>query len=216
MKHIKLSLLLLLLFTNYFIAFQAKAAGGQCTTQQDSLSVYTGKYQTRQGMQTVFADVYIEKGKLTARSSTGDVLILDHVGGDNFSINNQNVPVKFIRDKDNRVYQISVNGSVSWTRVDYQSSVPSADKRLFNPNDFPGKYQTTVNGQILIIEVTLKNGQLWATQMWDGGSSALNFVSADKFIVNALSMPISFIRNKDNAITQFLLNNHDVFKKVKN
>ena len=167
-------------------------------------------------MQTVYADVYIEKGKLMAKSSTGDLLTLDHVSGDDFIISTQNVPIKFIRDKDGKVFRISVNGNVGWTKAGDKLPDNKTEKKPLNQNDYLGKYQVTTSGQVLKIDVSLKNGKLWATQLWDGGNSALDYVTGDSFIVNALSLPIKFIRNKDNVVIQLLLNNSDLFSKVEN
>ncbi len=213
MSNLKLSSSLFLLFICLTVL---EANGANSRTRQDAFSAYTGKYQAQQQGQTVFADVYVEKGKLTAKSTTGQVLTLDRVGGDDFKITSQNVPVKFIRDKDNKVFEISVNGSIAWTRVDNNSKTLTTDKTSFNAKDLLGKYQITVNGQVLKIEVSLKNGALYATQLWDGGASTLDFVSTDHFNVNALSMPLSFVRDKDNKVVQLLLNNHDLFTKTLN
>jgi hypothetical protein len=213
MNNFKLSSSLLLLFICLTV-FEAN--GASCRNLQDAFSAYTGKYQAQQPGQTVFADVYVEKGKLTAKSTTGQVLTLDHVGGDDFKITSQNLPVKFIRDKNNKVFEIMVNGSIAWTRADNNFKTLTTEKTSFNANDFLGKYQITVNSQVLKIEVSLKNGALYATQLWDGGASTLDFVSADHFNVSALSMPLGFIRDKHNQVVQLLLNNHDLFTKTLN
>lgn len=204
----------MLLVACCLIALPSTGLSQQPSIPQDSLSAYIGKYQMQQGMQTIFADVYIENGKLIAKSSGGELLPLYHISGDNFKLLNKNLPVKFIRDKNNKVFQISVNGSVAWSRT--QNVAQPTTNKSFNPNDFLGKYQITVNGQLLKIDVSLKNGQLWATQLWDGGNSKLDFISTDKFIVNALSMPLTFIRNNGNEVIQLLLNNHDLFARIKN
>ena len=214
MKNLTLSLSLLFLFTCSLITFPSNCLGWQRSISQDSLSAYIGKYQIIQGTPITFVDVYIEKGKLTAKSSNGEVLILDHINGDNFKLTNKDLPVKFIRDENNKVFQISVNGSIAYTRV--QNPTQATADKSFNPKDFLGIYQVTVNGQQLKIEVSLKNGQLWATQLWDNASSTLDFVSGDKFIVNALSMPLRFIRDNGNRVIQLLLNNRDLFTKIKN
>ncbi|HEY4324392.1 MAG TPA: DUF3471 domain-containing protein [Mucilaginibacter sp.] len=214
MKRVNLSLFFIFLFTYCVTVAPVKAQGN--AMKQDTLSQYTGKYQMQQGMQTVYADVYLEQGKLMAKAATGELLVLDHVNGDNFIIASQHVPVKFLRDKDNKVSQVSVNGSTAWTRAGSQLTPGTPGPASFNPEHYLGKYQLTAGGQVLKIEISLKNGQLWATQLWDGGSSGLDFVSTDNFIVNALSVPIKFIRDKDNQVVQLLFHNHDLFTKVKN
>lgn len=209
MKPINLSLFFVL-FSYYFTAIPFNAEG-----KQDTLSQFTGKYQTHQGMQIIYADVYVDQGKLTAKASTGETLILDRVSGDNFIIASQHVPVKFIRDKDNKIAKIIVNGGQTWVRTDRQLPESTAGAGSFNAEHYLGEYQLTAGGQVLKIAVSAKNGKLWATQLWDGGTSALDFASADNFIVNALSVPIKFIRDKDNQVIQLLLNNNDLFTKVK-
>ena len=181
--------------------------------QPDSLSDYTGKYQTQQGMQTIYANVYVVNGKLTAKSSAGDVLTLDHLSGDNFIISTQGVAVKFLRDAANKVSEIAINGNVAWIRVGDKLQTDS-NLRPPVPSDYLGKYKVTLNGQSAVIEISLKNGLLWATQLWDGGNSPLKYTSGDEFIVVALKMSLKFVRDKDKHVFQMLLNNTDLFTKI--
>lgn len=214
-KYLILPALFMLIQITFCNAFTRVIVNRVSYSQQDSLAAYTGKYQTQQGMQTIYADVYVENGKLTAKSSVGDVLVLDHLSGDNFIISKQGVAVKFIRDPANKVSQISVMGNIAWTRAGVDVKGTSSISPLVKA-DYVGRYAITMNGQTLYLEVSLKNGQLWATQLWDGGSSALDYVSGDDFIVNALSIPIKFIRDQDKKVIQLLLNGADRFTKVKN
>jgi hypothetical protein len=183
-------------------------------TAQDSLIEYTGKYQMVQGMQ--YMEVYVENGKLTGKDlQNGTVKVIDHVSGDNFILSQEKIPVKFIRDKENKVSQIAVMGNVIWTKIN-DNKQTSASVQPVNLTDYLGKYQASMNGQNAIIEISLKGGQLLATQLWDGGNSALQYKSDDEFTVIALSWPIRFIRDKGKKITQLLLNGTDTFIKVKN
>jgi len=213
MKLFKFSSIIVLLFTFGIMVFPAKGQVRPDTSSRDSLIAYTGKYEMNQGNQEMSAEVYIEKRALRAKSSDGQLLQLKHVSGDNFIISEQNIPIKFIRDKGNRVVQIAVNGNIAWTRVENQPAA-TVTPALNNAADYLGKYQLKAGNQLLVIELTLKNNQLWATQLWDGGSSSLDFKSADNFIVTALSMPIKFTRDKTNKVIQLVLNNRDVFARA--
>lgn len=184
--------------------------------QSDSLKQYTGKYQMQQGMQTNYLEVYIENGKLAGKDmSRGEVKTLDHLSGDDFILSKEKVAIKFIRDKDNKVFQIAIMGNVMWTKIDGKLEVTSNAKPA-DLKDYVGKYQITRNGQTLYIGITLKNGQLLATQLWDGANSNLDFLSDDNFMVNALSVPMKFIRDNNKIVIQLLLNGADLFTKVKN
>jgi len=212
-KYLILSALFILMQTPHcFATFPPKLIIYIKTAQQDSLIEYTGKYQMQQGTQTVYMNVYIENGKLAGKdSASGDVKTLDHLSGDDFVLSKEKLAVKFIRDKDNQVFQIAVMGNVMWTNVDNRSVATGTGLK-----DFAGKYQITKNGQTLYIGITLKNGQLLATQLWDGANSRLDFVSADVFMVNALNMPMKFIRDNNKNVIQLLLNGADLFTKVQN
>ncbi|MES2111853.1 MAG: DUF3471 domain-containing protein [Bacteroidota bacterium] len=213
MKLFKFSSIIVLFFTCGIMVLPVKAQVHPDTSSKDSLTAYTGKYEMKQDNQGLNAEVYIEKGALCAKSSDGQLLQLKHVSGDSFIISDQNVPIKFIRDKSNKVVQIAVNGNIAWTRVENEPAT-TVNPSLTNAGDYLGKYQLKAGNQLLVIELSIKNNQLWATQLWDGGSSTLDFKSADNFIVTALSMPIKFIRDKNNKVIQLVLNNRDVFTRV--
>jgi hypothetical protein len=216
-KYLILSALFILTQTTFCLAgFSSKPIDNIKQVQQDSLKQYTGKYRMQQGMQTTYMEIYIENGKLTGRDlSRGEVKILDHLSGDDFILSKEKVPVKFIRDKSNRVYGIAVMGNVMWTRSDGELTVTGNTKPA-DPKDYLGKYQITANGQTLYIEISLKNAQLQATQLWDSANSGLDYISGDDFIVNALNIPMKFIRDNNKIVIQLLLNGTDLFTKVKN
>ena len=180
---------------------------------QDSLSDYLGKYQMTQNGQIIYADVYIENGKLAAKSSTGTVLMLNHVSGDDFVVSKQGAAVKFIRDAANKVSQIAVMGNVVWTRVN-TNALPADGVQPAAPADYLGRYQITINKQTLYLEVSLKEGQLWCTQLWDGAASALDYISGDDFMIRALSIQMKFKRDPNKKIIQMQLNGTDLFTKV--
>ncbi|MDB5018137.1 MAG: hypothetical protein JWQ84_2969 [Mucilaginibacter sp.] len=214
MKYLTLSALFMLMQATFCIAIEKTKINSKLNgTQQDSLTVYIGKYQMIQGVQTVYANVYVENGKLSAKSSDGQTLIFDHISGDNFVVSNHGVPIKFLRDKNYKVKQISVNGNVAWTKV--ESTLPDSIKPLA-PQDYLGKYQFTTNGQTLYLEITLKDGHLSGTQLWDGATKPLDYVWDDNFKLRDIGWPIKFIRDKDKKVTQLLINNTDLFIKVKN
>jgi hypothetical protein len=212
MKRFKFASIIALFIICGITLLPARGQAASDTFLRDSLNAYTGKYQMHQGNQQLYAEVYIEKGNLVAKSADGRLLQLKHISGDNFIVAGQNLPVKFIRNGDNKVFQIAINDIISWNRVENQPALIMSN--IFNSSDYLGKYQLKAGNQPLVIEISLKNNQLWATQLWDGGSSALDFKATDNFIVNALSMPLKFIRDKNNKVIQILINNRDLFTKV--
>ena len=203
--------LILLLF---FISMQTMAATVKINgalAPADTLEQYAGRYKLTQGANAVYLNIYVENGKLTSKQVwDGQIKPLDHLNGDNFIVSIVGWSVKFIRDKNRKVVQMQVRGHDMWTKVDEK---PLSDALPANTADYLGKYQITMGGQNLEIEIALKNGKLWGTQLWDGGNSAVSNVAGDEFIVDSLGWPIKFIRDKDNKVSQLLLNKKDVFTK---
>jgi len=156
------------------------------------------------------------EGHLAGKNLTsGELKTLDHVNGDDFILSNEKLTIKFIRGKDNKVSGIAIMGNAVWTKFNDEST-STGSKMPVDPKEYLGKYQITANGQTLAIEISLKNSQLVATQLWDGANSTLDFVSCDNFIVNALSMPLKFVRDDNKIVVQLILNGADKFTKVKN
>lgn len=181
----------------------------------EALEPFVGRYKLMQGTIALSLNIYAENGKLVTKQLwDGLVSPLDHVDGDNYIARSVGWAVKFIRDKNNKVIQIQVAGHDIWTKVDDKPL--NTDAMPANPNQYLGKYQITASGQNMTLEVSLKNGKLWGTQLWDGGSSQLVYTLDDTFLVLALDCPLKFIRASDNKITQLLLNSKTVFTKVNN
>lgn len=203
-----------------FIATQLTAAPSKpnkLITQPaaDNLEQFTGRYKRMQGTTVLLLNVYIENGKLVSKQLWDFAVIpLQQSNGDNFTIaiKQNNFPVKFTRDKGNKVTQMLVAEHDLWTKV--------ADKPLnteampANPAEYSGKYKATAGTKELIIEVAIKDGKIWGTQLWDGGKSALTYVAQDNFFVNALDCPLTFKRGGDKKVNQLILNNKDVFTKM--
>ncbi|MDB5088236.1 MAG: hypothetical protein JWR09_2230 [Mucilaginibacter sp.] len=211
----KRNLILLTLIMLVQIAFCNAGPGSLTLKQQDSLSAYTGKFQTIQETPISYAELIIENGKLTARLSNGQTLILKQLSGDNFVVPEQNLAIKFIRDATDKVVKIAVNGNIEWIKSD-PASQNTGNVKPVAPADYLGKYQITMNGQTAVIEISLKDGQLWATQLWDGASSVLDYRSGDDFMIRALNMQLKFKRDQNKNIIQMLLNGNDLFTRIKN
>jgi len=209
-KYLILSALFMLLQT--VVSFASPFPNNNIV-RQDSLSDYFGKYQMTQNGQIIYADVYAKNGKLTAKSSTGTVLTLNHTSGDDFIVSKQGTAIKFIRDAANKVSQIAVMGNVVWTRVGTNVQ-PAGGVQPAAAADYLGRYQITINKQTLYLEVSLKDGQLWCTQLWDGAASAIDYISGDDFMIRALSMQMKFKRDPNKKIIQLQLNGTDLFTKV--
>lgn len=180
-----------------------------------ALDQFVGRYKLMQGNTALFLNIYEEKGKLVSKQLwDGLVKPLDHVEGDNYIVTSVGWAVKFIRDKNNKVAKMQVAGHDIWTKV---SDKPlNTDLMPSNPNQYVGKYQLKQGQQNLTVEVALKDGKLWGTQLWDGGYSQLVYTSGDNFYVLALDCPLKFIRSGDDKIAQLILNSDKVFAKVSN
>ena len=197
------------------IAFCNAGPGSLTLKQQDSLAAYTGKFQTIQGTPISYAELIIENGKLTARLSNDQTLILKQLSGDNFVVQEQNLAIKFIRDATDKIVKIAVNGNIEWIKSD-PAAQNTGNVKPVAPADYLGKYQIIMNGQKAVIEISLKGGELWATQLWDGASSVLDHRSDDDFMIRALNMQLKFKRDQNKNIIQMLLNGNDLFTRIKN
>ena len=180
--------------------------------QQDTLTAYTGRYETTQAGKTVQVDIEIQNGELVGTSlHDGQQLHLDHSTG-NYTIKELGLPIKFIKDQKNVVTGIQVSGIDVWKKVD--NALPPSGAKPGNQDEYTGKYQTGTGAQSLIIEIAIKHGKLWGTQLWDGRGSPLDYVSGDEFTINNLGFLLKFIRDKDKKIVKMLFNGTDTFIKA--
>ena len=182
-------------------------------SQHDTLTAYTGRYESTQGGRTVQIDIELQNGELIGTSlRDGQQLHLDRSSG-NYTIKESGLPIKFIKNKKNIVTSILVAGTDVWKKTD--SALPPVGAKPGNQDEYVGKYQTGTNNQPLIIEIAVKHGKLWGTQLWDGRSSPLDYVSGDEFTINNLNFPLRFIRNNDKKIVKMLFNGTDTFVKIR-
>lgn len=206
------------LFLLLFVSIQTMGASLKISkTHQPAagLEQFTGKYKRMQGTTVLMLNIYIENGKLVSKQLWDNaVKPIDEVKGDEFIVPQVKWPVKFIRDKTNKVTQMLVAGHDLWTRVD--SKPLDTEAMPASPAEYLGKYQKTTGGQNLILEISLKNGKIWGTQLWDGGKSQLSYIAGDSFVVNSTDWSIEFTRNGDKKVAQLLLNGKEVFTRVNN
>ncbi|PJJ83116.1 hypothetical protein [Mucilaginibacter auburnensis] len=197
-----------------FISIQTLGAWSKAPNAAGNLDQFVGRYKRMQGSTVLLLNMYVENGKLVSKQLWDfEVLPLEQKSGDDFTLKmkQNNWPVKFVRE-GNKVTQMLVAGHDLWTKVDDKplntEAIPA------NPSQYLGKYKATVNQKEMVIEVTLKDGKIWGTQLWDGGKSPLTYLSADNFFVNALDCPLAFKKGSDKKVNQLVLNNKEVFTKV--
>ena len=180
--------------------------------QQDTLTAYAGRYQSTQGGQIIQVDVEVQNGELVGTSlRDGQQLHIEHSSG-NYIIKESGLPIKFIKDKKNVVTSILVSGTDVWKKTD--ATLATIGAKPGNQDEYIGKYQTGPDNQPLIIEIAIKHGKLWGTQLWDGRNSPLDYVSGDEFRINNLNFPLKFIRDNDKKIVKILFNGTDTFTKI--
>jgi len=86
--------------------------------QQDTLTVYAGRYESTQGGQTVQVDVEVQNDQLVGTSlRDGQQLHLECSSG-NYTIKESGLPIKFIKDKKNVVTGILVSGTDIWKKTE--------------------------------------------------------------------------------------------------
>ena len=181
----------------------------------DDLEQFTGTYKRMQGTTVLMLNIYMDKGKLLSKQLWDNaVKPVDRISGDEFVVAGVKWPVKFIRDKNKKVTQMLVAGHDLWTRIDDRPI--NADAMPASAAEYLGKYKASVAGKDMVLEISLINGKIWGTQLWDGGKSQLSYVAGDSFKVNATDWSVDFIRNNDKKISQLQLNGKEVFTKVVN
>ena len=204
-KYLMLPLVFILLSITFCMALPHQ-------NQQDTLTAYTGRYETTQAGKTVQVDIEIQNGELVGTSlRDGQQLHLDHSTG-NYTIKELGLPIKFIKDQKNAVTGIQVSGNDVWKKTN--SSLPPCGAKPGNQDEYTGQYQTGTGTQSLVIEIGIKHGKLWGTQLWDGRNSPLDYVSGDEFTINNLGFPLKFVRDNDKKIVKMLFNKTDTFIKV--
>lgn len=119
-KYFILTLLFVVLLGSYCTAAsQPDSTKPLVKTAQDSLSVYTGKYEMKHDGQTMNVTITLENGALVALQSwDGLKKYLDHLKGDNFIVAGIGWSVEFKRDKNNKITGMLISGTDTWTRVD--------------------------------------------------------------------------------------------------
>lgn len=78
-----------------------------------------------------------------------------------------------------------------------------------------GKYQKDFNGTIFYLSLSVENGELVGTQLWDKQKMAIKHLSGDNFIVSGLDWSVKFIRDKEGKVTQVVVMGKDAWTKVK-
>ena len=65
------------------------------------------------------------------------------------------------------------------------------------------------------LNLSLEDGELIGTQLWDNQKMSLKHLSGDSFIVSGLDWSVKFIRDKNGKVIQVLVMGKDVWTKVK-
>lgn len=85
---------------------------------QNSLAVYTGKYQMNVNGYHAQLEVYIKDNKLRAKQSwDGRVRTFEYLSDNKFIIAMDGWAIKFIRNKQNKVIQMEVLANEVWVKV---------------------------------------------------------------------------------------------------
>jgi len=80
---------------------------------------------------------------------------------------------------------------------------------------YTGKYQKDFNGTMFYLEISLEDGELIGTQLWDNQKMSLKHLSRDNFIVSGLDWSVKFTRDKEGKVTQVQVMGKDLWTKVK-
>lgn len=188
------------------------AAISQNKNTADTLQAYTGRFQIVQSGQIKQVDIEIENGELVGTDlHSGQELHLVSTNG-NYTVKELGAPIKFIKDKNHKVVELLFADTDTWKRIDER--IPPAGVKPNNQQEYVGKYQLMMNGQAMVIEITVKHGKLWGIPLFGGPESPLDYVSGDDYTVNTTGWPMKFIRDKDKKISQMLFNAKDLFTRI--
>lgn len=92
----------------------------------------------------------------------------------------------------------------------------SIDKRQKDPlTEYTGKFKIDLKKGPAVLEIAVVNGELVATQLWDGEKVLLKHLSGDSFIVAGFDWSAKFLRGKDKKVTEILVMGTDHWMKVK-
>lgn len=80
---------------------------------------------------------------------------------------------------------------------------------------YTGKYQKDFNGTLFYLSLSVENGELVGTQLWDNQKLSIKHLSGDNFIVSGLDWSVKFIRDKEGKVTQVVVMGKDAWNKVK-
>ncbi|SHM02146.1 hypothetical protein [Mucilaginibacter sp. OK098] len=92
----------------------------------------------------------------------------------------------------------------------------STDKRQKDPLiDYTGKFKIDLKKGPAVLEIAIVNGELVATQLWDGEKVLLKHLSGDSFMVAGFDWSAKFLRGKDKKVTEILVMGTDHWMKIK-
>ncbi|RYE22085.1 MAG: DUF3471 domain-containing protein [Sphingobacteriaceae bacterium] len=80
---------------------------------------------------------------------------------------------------------------------------------------YTGKYQKDFNGTVFYLSLSVENGELVGTQLWDNQKLSIKHLSGDNFIVSGLDWSVKFIRDKEGKVTQVVVMGKDTWTRVK-
>ena len=97
-----------------------------------------------------------------------------------------------------------------------KSATMNIDKKQEAPlTDYTGKFKIELKRGAAVLEIAVVNGELVATQLWDGEKVLLKHLSGDIFMVAGFDWSAKFLRDKDKKVTQILVMGTDHWLKVK-
>jgi len=92
----------------------------------------------------------------------------------------------------------------------------STAKRQNDPlTDYTGKFKIDLKRGPAVLEIAVVNGELVATQLWDGEKVLLKHLSGDSFMVAGFDWSAKFLRGKDKKVTEILVMGTDHWMKIK-
>jgi hypothetical protein len=192
----------------------------QTVTTKTDLTKFVGKYQFTNNKMT-FLQIMLKDNNLVLKQLWDNREITFKQTGDiEFYNDESSFPLKFTKDNTGKITQVLAFDRDLWNRVpdDYQ---PKMEKIITlsasQLNSLTGKYERKGGDGDADdrLQLSVKDGKLVLTQMWDKAEITLYAISEVDFYNENQTFPIKFTKGSDGLATQLLAKGEDVWLKVK-
>jgi uncharacterized protein YjhX (UPF0386 family) len=216
----KYAIVLPVVFSMYFInslfGRPLQVAGNDhAVLAASDYSVFDGYYKLQKNIRLVIRIQATEKGLVLKELWSEREINFSPVTDLEFRNVEMQFPLKFIKGNDGRVTEILAFEEDLWVKVNDLNPAPIQEFRL-SPEElkaFAGYYQFERNADEYL-EFSVKENGLVAKQLWDDKEFFILPKSPLEFYTVNEKHPAKFTKDQSGKVTQVLVFNKDVWKKV--